>query len=268
MRYYITALLSLLVFLPVSLQAQQLKYKDGKLSSKGYLSLGSINYNNPLMNINSMNASLSKKMDDLLKSKFEEKTISEQERKLTPQQEMNIKKMNDFLKHYDEKIAQAYKNTSYQAKIASYKNLRPAKVYLGRNFNSRAITFYKKIKALMENLNDRAQRLKIPTSYNNPVYPERYRSIESDERMCVKMIFEYYTYITSCTSGKVDADIGQYMFSERMEVLLNIANESLVVEDMPTFYWAIDEISVVYLQYKEKKTVLKHIFANGKSLGI
>lgn len=247
MRYYISVLLSALIFIPLNLNAQFFKNALYSYST----------FDNALPSPDFSRIDSGKRIGKNIAAKINN----------TNQDEIT-QKMYDFLRHYDKKISEAHNNAVYQAKISSYKKQKPSKVYNGKDFNNRAMKFYKKIKLLRNNFNERAQRLKMPSSYGKPIYPERYISVEYDERMCMKMTFEYYNYILSCTSGNVDANIAKYLLSDRMSLLLDIANDAIIVEDMPTFYWTIDEISTQYIKYKYNKPVIKHIFTNAESLGI
>ena len=246
MRYHIFFLSAVLLFLPLNLKAQ---YIYGKSFHSAFDNSAWV----PEFN----NTSAGDKLKNSISAKIS-----------GADQDDDIKKMQAFLKYYDKKLSEAHNNMVYQSKISSYKKQKPSKVYNGKDFNRRAMIFYTKIKGLRNNFNKRAQRLQMPTSYGKSIYPQRYVSIEYDERMSMKMTFEYYNYILSCTCNKADANIAKYLLSDRMSLLLDIANDALLVEDMPTFYWAISEISIVFINYKYDKPVLKHVFVNAKSLGI
>lgn len=211
-----------------------------------------------------MNPAQSFRLNSLLHAKY----VESEKAQSFPENAPGADKVRSFLQDYDAKIKAAGKNKSYQSDLSALKKKpTPYKRLEVTSYGTvpQADAFVKHLMNLRNKFWDRTAKLKLvpPSS----AYPEKYRSIFSDENASGKILREYYRYANQCVYRSLNLEICSYVVSSRADNMLSIAEASLKVEDMPVFYGAMAELSEILYKHIRKDSI-KYIFSNSKDLGI
>lgn len=202
----------------------------------------------------------------ILETKFLDSQYQSQNRDMTPE---SASRVAVFLKRYDAKVKAAAENSEYQRKLAKLKKapMKYNKLELdsGYGTSTQVEEFHKHLVVLRNKYSERSKSLRLIVP--NDAFPEKYQSIYYDEYHSEMLLREYYRYSSQCLYNTLDLNTCSYIASARADNMLNIAQASLEVEDMPVFYAAMDELSTI-LSETVKKNTLRFLFGNAVKLGI
>lgn len=177
---------------------------------------------------------LTLKIDNLLTDKYKESRYQ-------TDKEVKERQVREFLVHYDAKIAAAKRNTAYQRTLSNLKSRKVTDMYQG-DTSERGKLLFNKIIEIKDIQFERSKALKRPSSIGPNNYPERYSEIDIDDMRATDILEDYYQYSWKCMFDEMHSHFAQRLMSSRAELLIDIARESLKVEDMPVFYSAVLEL--------------------------
>ena len=206
---------------------------------------------------------LSEKIYNTLTNKYKEIEQQYQSNK-----EMKEKQVKEFLLHYDAKIAAAKQNAAYQRTLSILKSRKVTTMYEYADTSKRGELFFNKIVRINDIELARSKALKRPSSIGPNNYPERYSNIDIDEMLSSDILNDYYQYSWKCMFNELHYHYAQRLVSSRAELLIDIATESLKVEDMPVFYSAVLELGRIIKSIDSTKYPYGLKMHNAINLGI